>query len=211
MFLFFIFICINSYPNNEVKAKKMRTRIHSPSSSNIISQNISSNSNKHMNSDNNHSSNNYNSSNRMTQSFKMAVETNYASQMIDIVECYLPNALKIYLDKNVKKNKPVPNTIPYVLPTKVNDLFSLIINSWDFFKKGYPSFYGNEPLNKTIETQSLFNKYRNQSQDLTKEELLKIGNNLDVILEICEGLEGREVSIKRRKELKNIKEMIKKK
>jgi len=152
----------------------------------------------------------------MVRSNEMAIETNYTNsnctcQMINIVESYLPNALKKFLDNNVKKNKPVPNTIPYVLPTKVNDVFNLIISSWDFFKNGYPSFYGNEPLTKIIETQSLFDKFKNQSQELTEEELTKISKNLEQILEICEGLEGREISIKRRKELKNVKEMIRKK
>jgi len=177
-----------SRPTNEVKPKKMRTNNHLPLTNNSIN---------------------------MTHNNEMAIETNFTSsnctrQMINIVENYLPNALKKFLDNNVKKNKPVPNTIPYVLPTKINDIFSLIINSWDFFKKGYPSFYGDEPLTKIIETQSLFDKFRNQSQELTEKELSKISKNLEQILEICEGLEGREVSIKRRKELKNIKEMIKK-
>ncbi|ORX64703.1 hypothetical protein BCR32DRAFT_330538 [Anaeromyces robustus] len=150
----------------------------------------------------------------MVQNYFMTVQMNNTSdnctvQLIKIAEHYLSNGLKKFVDSRIKKNKPVPNTIPYVFPTKYNDLFNLIINSWSFFKAGYPSFYENEPLSKTIETQNLFNKYRFQSVQLTPDELMKIQKNLEQILEICEGLEGREVSIKRRKELKNIKELIK--
>lgn len=144
----------------------------------------------------------------------MAVESNTTSEsciqkMIDIVEKYLSNGLKKFVDNHVKKNKPIPNTIPYVFPTKINNLFDLIINSWDFFKKGYPSFYDDEPLTKTIETKNLIDKYRKQSVELKNQELLKVHDNLEQILEICEGLEGREISIKRRRELKNVKELIK--
>jgi len=184
--------------------------IHNNHSSKI-SSNYSAN---RMNTLNIHTASVNSNSNSMIQSYNMAVETNNTSgnctlQMMKIVEHYLSNGLKKFVDSNLKKNKPIPNNIPYAFPTKVDDLFNLIINSWDFFKKGYPSFYGNEPLAKTIETKTLFEKYKIKSQELTDKELLKVHRNLEQILEICEGLEGREVSLKRRKDMKNIKDLIK--
>ncbi|KAL6618622.1 PIN domain-containing protein [Neocallimastix sp. 'constans'] len=218
-----------NYSIENSKIKKIRTDNHLPFSNgyNIYQNNSISNMNNSNNSysfgnsidiHNNQSKNlNGISQNKqsMVQNYMMAVESNTTSEsctlkMISIVENYLSNGLKKFVDKNIKKNKPIPNTIPYAFPTKINDLFDLIINSWDFFQKGYPSFYENEPLTKTIETQKLINKYRRQSIELTENELLTVHKNLEQILEICEGLEGREISIKRRKELKNIKELIKK-
>ncbi|ORX42046.1 hypothetical protein BCR36DRAFT_363121 [Piromyces finnis] len=223
-------ISFNSNQIYENKAKKIKTNIQSPSSNNTISVN-SHNMTMNIHNTNNNATNslkiNIHSTNRMNsfnihstvnsntiQNNKMAIETKNTSksctlQLIRIVENYLSNGLKKFVDNKVKKNKPIPNTIPYIFPTKINDLFSLIINSWDFFKEGYPSFYGNEPLIKTVETKSLIDGYKTQNKELTENELLKIYRNLEQILEICEGLEGREVSIQRRKELKNIKENIK--